>query len=90
MHLKKDKTSKLCVGITYKQRNFIIHPKYFNANNIFSHLFIQNIKHKPNMVHDLSRQMKIELKIYILDNSVEHQIYQIQRITGSNGRIEYR
>ena len=26
---------------------------------ITSDLFIQNIKHKPNMVHDLSRQMKI-------------------------------
>ena len=43
-------TSKFFVGITYKERNFIIHPEYFDANNVLSHPFIQNIKHKPNMV----------------------------------------
>ena len=41
--------------------DFIIHPELFDANNIFSHTFIQNLKHKPNMVQDLSRQMKISL-----------------------------
>ena len=50
MRLKRKTTSKLFVGITYKKRKFIIHPEYFDANNIFSHPFIQNLKYKPNMV----------------------------------------
>ena len=53
-------------GITYKKVEFIIHPEYFDSNNIFSHTFIQNLRHKPNMVQDLSIKVKIELKnIYI-------------------------
>ena len=60
------------------------------ANNIFTYPFIQNLKRKPNMVHYLSRQMKISLKIYILKNSVKYQIHQILRITKNNGKIEYR
>ena len=60
--LRRKTTSKLSLLITYKKRKFIIHPEYFDANNIFSHPFIQNLKHKPNMVQYLSRQMKISLK----------------------------
>ena len=85
MRLKRKTTIKFFVDITYKKRNFIIHPEYFDANNIFSHPFIQNIKHKPNMVQDLSRQMKISLKKQILENSIKQQIHQIQLITGRNG-----
>ena len=59
MRLKRNKTNKLFVGITYKK--VIIHPEYFNANNIFSHPFIQNIKRKPNMVQEMSRQMNTAL-----------------------------
>ena len=44
-----------------KKRKFIIHPGFFDAKNIISDPFIHNIKRKPNMVHDLSRQMKISL-----------------------------
>ena len=62
MPLKKNTTSKFFVGITYKKRKFIIHPEYLDAKNIFSYLFIQNLKDKPNMVQDLSRQMKTALK----------------------------
>ena len=40
----------------------MIHPEYFDANNIFSHPFIYNLKYKPNMFQDLSRPMKIALK----------------------------
>ena len=57
VHSKRKTISKLIVGITYKKRKFIINPEYFDANNIFSHPFIQNLKYKPNMVQDLSRQM---------------------------------
>ena len=58
----KEKYNKqfLCWCYTQK-REFIIHPEYFDANNIFSNTFIQNIKHKPKMVQDLSRKIKIAL-----------------------------
>ena len=62
MCLKRKTTSKFRVGITYKKRNFIIHPEYFDANNIFSHIFIQNLKYKPNIFQDLSIQKNIVLK----------------------------
>ena len=52
-----------------KRRKVITHPVYFNADNIFSHPFIQNLKHKPNMVQDLSRKIKAALKKQILENS---------------------
>ena len=61
MLLKRKTTIKSFVGIKYKKRKYMIHPGYFYANNIFSHPFIQNLKHKPNIFHDLSRQIKIAL-----------------------------
>ena len=60
MRLKRNTTIKFFVGISYKK--IIIHTEYFDANNVFSHTFIQNIKHKPNMVQNLSRQMKASIK----------------------------
>ena len=62
MLIKRNTTSKLLVVITKKKRKFIIHTEYFDANNIFSHLFIQNLKHKPNMFQELSIQIEISLK----------------------------
>ena len=62
MRLNIKTTRKFFAGITYKKREINIHQEYFDANNIFSHSFIQNIKHKPNMVQDLSRKIKIALK----------------------------
>ena len=62
IRLKRKTTRKLFVGVTYKKRKSIIHPEYFDANTIFSHPFIQNIKHIPNMVQDLSIKMDIALK----------------------------
>ena len=59
--LRRNKTSKYLVGITSQKRSFIIHSKCFDANNIISDGIIQNLKRKPNMVHNLSRQMKISL-----------------------------
>ena len=61
LRLRKMKSSKLCVGITSKIGKFIIHPEFFDAKNIISYSFIQNLKLKTNMFHDLSRQMKISL-----------------------------
>ena len=48
---------------------------------ITSYQFIQNLKREPNMVHELSRQIKISLKKQRLENSVKHQIHQIIHIT---------
>ena len=62
MCLKIKTTIKLFIGITYKKIKLIIHPEYFDANNIFSHPFFHNIIYKPNMVQDLAIQMKIVLK----------------------------
>ena len=52
VRLKRKTTSKFIVGITYRKRKFLIHPEYFDANNIFSHSFIQNLNNKPNMVQE--------------------------------------
>ena len=60
VRLKRKTTSKFIVVIT-PPKKFIINPELFDANNIFSHKFIQNLKHKPNMVQYLSRQMKISV-----------------------------
>ena len=46
-------TSKFFVGVYYKERRFIICAEYFDANNIFSNPFIQNLRHEPNRVQDL-------------------------------------
>ena len=58
IRFKRNTTSKFLVGITVKWRNFIIHEEYFYAKNIFWHPFIQNPKHTPNVVQDLSTPMK--------------------------------
>ena len=91
MRAFKEKYNKQVICWYYKEKiRFIIHTEFFDAKNIFSHLFIHNIKHKPNTVQDLSIQMKISLKKQILDNSGNHQIHQILRITIKNGKTEYR
>ena len=71
-----------------KKIRFIIHPEYFDANNIFSYTFIHNLKHKQKMAQDLSIKIKIALKKQILGNNFKHQIHQIQRITVRNGKTE--
>ena len=53
MRLERNTRSKFFVVIGYNKRKFIIHQKYFDDNIIFSHPFIQNIKHKSNMAQDL-------------------------------------
>ena len=55
--LNRKETRKLFFGITKKR--FIIHPEFFDASNIFLHPFIKNLKHKLNIVQNLSIQMEI-------------------------------
>ena len=58
MRFKRKTTSKFFVGIKVKGRKFIIHGEYFDATNIFSHPFLHNLKHIPNIVQDLSKPIK--------------------------------
>ena len=62
MHLNRIQKSKFFVGITVKQRKFIIHPEFMVANHIIADQFIQNIKSNPKKVHDLPSKMKRSIK----------------------------
>ena len=62
MQLKISLKSKLFVGITNKQRKYIIHPDFMVANQEITDRFIQNIKSNPNKVHDLTGEMKKSFK----------------------------
>ena len=53
--------SKLFVGITNKQRKYIIHPDFMVANQEIKDRFIQNLKSNPNKVHDFTGEMKKSL-----------------------------
>ena len=57
MRFKRKTTSKF-FSIKIKGRKFIIHAEYFDANNIFSHPFLKNLKHIPNVVQYLSTPTK--------------------------------
>ena len=58
MRFKRNTTSKFFVGIKVKGSKFIIHPEYFDTNNIFSHRFLQNLNHRPNVFQYLSTPTK--------------------------------
>ena len=63
LHVYKYKYDKQVFNWYYiHKKKFIIHPEYFDANNIFSRPVFHHLKHKSNMVQNLSRQMKIALK----------------------------
>ena len=50
--------SKFFVGITNKQRKYIIHPDFMVANQEITDQFIQNLKSNPKRDHDLTGEMK--------------------------------
>ena len=54
--------SKFFIGITNKQRKYIIHPDFMVANQGITDQFIQNLKSNPNKVHDLTGEMKKSFK----------------------------
>ena len=62
MQLNRILKSKFFVGITNKQRKFIIHPEFMVANQEITDQFIQNLKINPNKVYDLTGEMKKSLK----------------------------
>ena len=50
----KGKDNKQFICWYYKKKKkFNIHEEYFDTKSIFLHPFIQNLKHKPNKVHEL-------------------------------------
>ena len=51
MQLNRIQKRKFFVGITNKQRKFIIHPEFMVANQEITDQFIQNLKSKANKVH---------------------------------------
>ena len=57
---------KFLVGITSKQRKYIIHPDFMAANQEIRDQFIQNLKSNPNKIHDLTGEMKKSFKKQIL------------------------
>ena len=63
MCFNRNTTSKFFVGISFKGRKFIIRVEYFDAKNIFSHLFLLILKHIPKVVQYLSTPIKKALKI---------------------------
>ena len=58
IQLKRILRIKLFVGITNKQRKYIIHPEFMVANQEITDQFIQNLKSNPNKVHDLTGELK--------------------------------
>ena len=58
MQLKRSLKSKFFVGITNKQRKYIIHPDFMVDNKERTDQFIQNLKINPNKVHNLTGEMK--------------------------------
>ena len=61
MHLRRIQKRKLFVGITVKQREFIINPEFMFSNHIIADQLIQNLKSNPNKVHYLPSEMKRSL-----------------------------
>ena len=58
MQLKRSIKSKFFVGIANKKSKYIIHPDFMVDNEEITDQFIQNIKRKPNKVHNLTGEMK--------------------------------
>ena len=58
MQLKRSLKSKLFIGSTNKQTKYIIHSDFMVANQEITDQFIQDLKRKPNKVHNLTGEMK--------------------------------
>ena len=62
MQLNRLLKRKFFVGITNKQRKYIIYPEFMVANQEITDQFIQNLKSNPNKIHELTGEMKKLLK----------------------------
>ena len=77
------------VGITNKQTKNIIHPDFMVDNKEITDQFIQNLKRKPNKVHNLTGEMKKSFKKQRSETNILPQIHKISRITDSYGITTY-
>ena len=89
MHVKRSMKSKFFVGITNKQKIYIIHPDFLVDNKEITDKFIQNLKRIPNKVHHLTGAMKKSFKKQGLETNCNPQIHKISRITDSYGITTY-
>ena len=89
MHLKRSMKSKFFIGITNKQRKYIIHPDFMVENEEIKDQFIQNLKRTPNKVHHLTGAMKKSFKKKRLETNLNPKINKISRITDSYGITTY-
>ena len=89
IHLKISMKSKFFIGITNKQRKYIIHPDFMVDNEKITDQFIQNLKSIPNKVHHLTGAMKKSFNKQRLETNLNHQIRKISRITDSYGITKY-
>ena len=67
MQLKRSMKSNFLIGITKKQKIYIIHPYFMVDNKEITYQFIQNLKRTPNKVHHLTGVMKKSFKKQILE-----------------------
>ena len=74
MQLKRSMRSKFFVGITNKQQKYIIHPDFMVDNKEIIDQFIQNLKSKPNKVHNLTGEMKKSFQKKRLETNILPQI----------------
>ena len=89
MQLKILLKIKFFVGITNKQRKYIIHPDFMNSNQEITDQFVQNLKSNPNKVHDLTGEMKKSFKKHRLETNINPQIHKITCITDNNDKTKY-
>ena len=89
MQLNISLKSKFFIGITNKQRKYIIHPDFMVSNQEITDQLIQNLKSNPNKVHDLTGEMKKSFFLKRLETSIHPQIQKISRITDIIGKTKY-
>ena len=61
VQIKRILKRKLFVGITNKQRKYIINPEFIVSNQEITDQFLQNLKSNPNKLHDLTGEMEKSL-----------------------------
>ena len=73
MQLKRLLKRIFFVGITNKQRKYIIYPDFMVANQEITDQFIHNLKSNPTKVHDLTGEMKKKIKKQRLETSINQK-----------------
>ena len=72
-----------------KKNKNSIHPDFMVYNKEITDQFIQNLKRKPNKVHNLTGEMKKSFYKQRLETNIHPQIHKISRITDIYGITTY-